>query len=148
MKRLQNASGVARRVTGGSGDELQDQKHRHRRQSHLPIEHFAHEAIAHVQDLRHPPGNKPHQKPLGDGLNCSSPSRHRLEVCSQPQQQFDKSCGHHSAQNTEDGIETELERVNQLVLREVKERLVTEHQAQDHPRGGRPSLTSARADHP
>ena len=79
----------------------------------------------------------PTSRPPAVGWSHSVPGRHALKILPQPEQKLDETDRNQTANHSQHRIDAELERIDQLVGGDMKQRFIAEEEMQDHPGCGR-----------
>ncbi len=139
MKRLgpKIPPGVARGIATGCRDHLQREQERHRAECELAVERVADVAVADTQDVRDEPPEQADRHAAHRRLPPDGRPGERQEPPSHPEQELHEHDRDEPAGDAEDGVDRELQRVHQLIGRNVEQWFVAEHQVEDGPRGRR-----------
>ena len=129
----EDAAGVARSVAGRRGDDFQNGEQDHRLEREIAAENPFHVIVADAQDFGHEPSHQADGESAHGRLKPTGPFGQPPEPGADGEQQFDEDHRAESADQAEDGIDSELHGIDQMVGRDVEERLVTQDQVEEHP---------------
>src|SRR5882724_5117829 len=131
--RTKDAPGIPGSITHGDRNELQHQQQRHQTPHHVPVQRVADVFIAHAQRLRHDPAHQSHQQTASNRLKRQRPSRRSEKPFAKSQQQSRKRGRNQTASHSKRRVQSKLRRMNQLILRHLKQRMIAEQQLQNCP---------------
>ena len=93
--------------------------------------------VPHAQELRHEPAHHSNQQAARNGLDPERFSRQTKKSLPHSKKKLGEDSGHKAADNAEDGVHSEFPGIHQLVLRNLKKRIVPEQQPEHGPRSCR-----------
>src|SRR5208283_2412721 len=100
-RRAEDAARVSGGITGGHGDELEDDEHEHQFERYVPIQGITDIAIAHAENLRDEPSGYTHKNSADDRMEPGRFRRKAQETGAHGEQKFGESDGSEAAGDTE-----------------------------------------------
>src|SRR5271167_917479 len=126
IKRLgaENPTCIAGSVTGRDREELQDQQKGHDAEGHSSVQCVSHEAIADSQNLWDKQGYHTNNDAARSGLEPNYFLRQSHEPFACSQEKLRERHGNQAASNSYQGIYSEFQRISELILRDLEQRVI------------------------
>src|SRR5579864_658394 len=137
QSRPEDTARVARSITGGNGEKFQNHQQQHQLERHPSVQSLTDKPIPYAENLRDEPAHQSDQQPACYWLEPGGLLRKPQELRPHAQQELREGDRNQAATHAEHSIDSELDRMDQLILWNLKEGVIAEKHAQNDPRSRR-----------
>src|SRR5258706_5210992 len=135
--RAEYSAGIARCVRDRGADDLEHRQHDDDFENYITIENSFNLIVADAEHLRHEKAEDTDGESTGNGLNPERGARQFRKSRAHPEQKLDEPYGAESSDDPKHYIRAELSGADEMISRNVEERVVTENEVEDQPRCSR-----------